>query len=766
MTLSKSKWILFLFMSLYLCSCHSSRFIGDNDVLYTGATVTIKNKKGIRDVKRIQQEVNTITRPNPNSKLFGFYFGLWAQQYGSREKAGRIAKYFKRRYGEEPVVLSTVDTAVNIRLIYNRLENRGIFNTTIHAEIHQRRQKANIKYIVDNQNTYTLKEYIYNEDTSEISQLVAISVGRSQLVEGSRYDLDSLKSERVRISNYLRSKGYFNFRPDYLLFKVDTNLVEDHKFNLYVTLKRGIPEDAMVPYEIESVTVHTNYSLRGASEGGDTSYFEGIKFIDRGPSVRHDRLSEFLVLEPGTMFNGRLQSLSTSRLNSTGNFRFVNIRLLPNPIDTIDSIKTLSAHVFLTPLKRRSLRAELQGLSKSNNFVGPLGLINYRNRNIFKGAEMLQLTGKLGFETQFASGELTGLNSYEVGLEAAIIIPRLVLPFDYRRKKLPTVPNTKIAMNYSILNRVQFYQLNSFLLTYGYRWRANQFVTHEVHPISINFVDLSSTSDAFEEILNNNPVLRRSFQEQFILGLNYSFLYSELGWSKDVSERLFFLTNIDFSGNALKGVQTLFEGPGEKTIFNQVYAQYSKMDSDIRYYIDLQKDRRLVLRAFGGAGISYGNSNSLPFIKQYFSGGPNSLRAFRIRSMGPGTYQPEMAGIAAFFDQSGDIKLEANVEYRFPIAGFFKGAFFLDAGNIWLLRENEVLPGSGISSSWWRELAIGTGFGLRFDLNFFVIRLDVGTPLRKPFLPQGQRWLSEFNIGQREWRRENIIWNLAFGYPF
>lgn len=752
-----------------MSSCHSSRYIGKETILYTGADVKLKGPKDKTDLKRIQEEMEDLTRPEPNKRLLGWYFGLWAEHRGNREKAGKIAKYFQRRYGEKPVTLSMLDTVRNAEILINRLENKGFFNSKVDAEIKESGKKASVIYEIEIEQAYRLASYTLFTDSSAILKEIKRSMPETRLVEGVRYDLDSLKAERYRINEFLRQVGYYNFQPDYLIFKVDTNLNQSYQFDLYLSLKKGIPIDALQVYEINKIEVYPNHSITEEDEDTrDTTLLDDIYFIEEDPPfIKHKYLSQYLTLKPGMLYNSRQQSLSRSRFSSIGNYRFVNIRYKPLAVDSnnLDQKQYLDASVYLSPLKKQSVRGELQLLSKSNNFVGPLGLVNYRNRNIFRGGEMFQLTGKLGFETQFSGGERTGLNSYEIGVEGALIVPRLWLPFRLKLRYLPTVPNTKLAINYGILNRVQFYRLTSLLFSYGYAWNGSNLVSHEIHPISINLVNLTDVSPEFEEILNSNLFLRRSFEQQFIIGLTYSFQYNEMNWSQKRNKFIAFW-NLDFSGNVINGIQTALYGKGPKKAFNELYAQYSKSDIDIRRYMDIGKERRLVARLFLGAGIPYGNSQSMPFIKQYFAGGPNSIRAFRIRGLGPGAYTPPELSAASFFDQSGDIKIEANLEYRFPIAGFLKGGLFLDAGNIWLLRENEALPGSGFGSSWYRELAVGTGFGIRVDIGFFVLRLDIGTPLRKPFLPEGNRWVSEFNIGSKAWRRDNIIYNLAIGYPF
>jgi outer membrane protein insertion porin family len=220
------------------------------------------------------------------------------------------------------------------------------------------------------------------------------------------------------------------------------------------------------------------------------------------------------------------------------------------------------------------------------------------------------------------------------------------------------------------------------------------------------------------------------------------------------------------AGNLFRGVNSLFNSENPGSIFGLEFAQYLKGDVDLRFYHKFTKENVLVSRVFAGAGVPLGNSLSLPFVKQYFAGGPRSVRAFRIRSLGPGSFIPQSIGSGGFFDQAGDIRLEANLEYRFPFNKYLKGAFFADAGNVWLFNENEALPGGRFSGNWAEELGVGAGFGLRVDIQIFVLRFDLATPVRRPWLEKSERWMEEIRFNSREWRRENLILNFAIGYPF
>ena len=409
------------------------------------------------------------------------------------------------------------------------------------------------------------------------------------------------------------------------------------------------------------------------------------------------------------------------------------------------------SELFLSPLNKRALRLELQGVTKSNNFAGPGIGLTYSNRNIFKGGELFRLSTNFGYEKQFSSGGSEGSSSLQLGAKTSLTFPRLLFPINIDHRFEYSIPKTKIELGYDYLNRTRLYRLNSLTATFGYIWTANRFVTHRLNPLNINYVSLGKTSEEFDNILDQNPFLRQSFEQKFIAGLTYSFTYNELS---DQSKKGGFYTNVNFdiAGNIL----SLFgkeNDEGSKSFLGLEYAQYAKLDIDTRYHYKLDsKGQVLVARVFGGIGLPYGNSNSLPFVKQYFSGGPYSVRAFRIRGLGPGTYAPA-DGDSGYFDQAGDIRLEANLEYRFPIMQYINGAVFADAGNVWLTKENEALPGGKFSTDFINELGIGAGIGLRIDIQGFVIRFDLASPLKTP----NTDWNFEY---------DSPVFNFAIGYPF
>ena len=756
-----------VFSGLYSCSV--SKYIPEGERLYTGASIRLQKMDSIGKITETKRELQSLLEPNPNSVFLGMRLPLYFHYKAQKDKPGFIYKWLNKKFGEEPVYFSDANPPRMEDLILNRLDNRGFFYSKVQYEIDSTAHFAGIHYKAMVPRPYTLMNYKIEEDSSRIYDAVRKTLSETPINKGDRFDLALLKFERERIDNSLKKQGYYNFNPDFLIFEADTNQYSNRTFDLFLRLKKNVPSKAKIPYTINTITVYPNYNITTDTIQQERTTFNNMIFVQDNNFFKPKRLEPYILFRQGQFYNAEASRLTSNRLTAIGSYKYANIKF--REIDastTTDSTGLLDIDIFLSPLTKRSIRAELQAITKSNGFAGPGISVTYSNRNLFHGGETLNIRGEFAYEAQLTGGGNNGLNSIIGGLKTELVIPRLV-PFSPSRFKY-AVPKTKISLGGDFLNRSKLYTLSSINSSFGYTWKANKFVYHELNPININFTNVSNTTEEFDEILDQNPFLRSSFEQQFIAGLNYSFTYNELV-DDDKRRPIFFSTSLDIAGNTLN----LLSG-GSETFLGQEYAQYAKASFDFRHYLRWGNDQVLVSRIFAGLGIPYGNSNTLPFIKQFFSGGPYSVRAFQIRSLGPGSFSSEDT-TSSFFDQSGDLKLEANIEYRFPIWSYLKGALFLDAGNVWLTNDielpldepdesrtfNEELFIQGeFGSDWLSELGVGTGFGLRFDIQNFVIRLDVASPIRVPFLPENERSRIPFFGGGNN----NLVFNFAIGYPF
>ena len=754
------KAIIALFGCL-IYSCSVEKFIPEDERLYTGAKLIIESDSTIKKKKSLRQELENAISPEPNSKILGMRLGLYVHYKAQREKPGFINKWLNKKIGEEPVYQSDVENLQVEDILVNRLENDGFFYSRAASNFNEKRKMASITYKVQVPTPYRMEKFRLDTLKQPIYSDVKNIELESPLKKETRFDYSNLKLERKRLDVELKKRGYYNFNPDFFIFEADTNQYDNKKFDLFLKLKAQVPKKSLVPYKLEQINIYPNHDLKDTTNTNVTRY-DNKNFIQDPVKFKPKYLNKFITIDEGSFYSPTESKNTARRLSTIGAYKYVNIQY--REIDSLlsDSLGALKANIYLSPLAKRSVRAELQAVTKSNNFTGPNLALTYSNRNLFKGGETLNISASLGYETQFASGQNAGLNSVELGLKSELIFPRVISPFDIRDDFFKySVPKTKTSLGLNYLSRSKLYTLLSGSALFGYVWNANRFVTYELNPISVSYTSLINTTPDFEDILNENPFLRRSFDQQFISGLTFSFTYNEIDKSK--SPYLFFLnTTLDVAGNSISLLGSENEETGSKELLGLEYAQYAKADVDFRFHYKFGKKRQqtLATRLFGGYGYAYGNSNVIPFVKQYFSGGPYSVRAFRIRSLGPGTYDETVDGTdnSDFFDQTGNIRLEANIEYRFPLISFLKGAVFADAGNVWNSEPNPIFNGQDVfSSNFINELGMGAGVGLRVDVQGFVIRFDLAAPFKDPSRDQGRRF---------DFRYDEPVLNFAIGYPF
>lgn len=751
--------VVYILIALFLLSsCSVRRFVPEDKYLLRSADVKMNMDEKQGDVDEVEEELGAVLKPEPNSVFLGMRLGLLYYYKAQRDKPGFLIKYLNRKFGEAPVYLSDLDSTRIMELIDNRLENNGFFHSSISSKTKIKKHLAAIDFNAKLGKPYALETYQLDSTKGSVYVEIDSTLTETLMPKQSRFNLDLMKEERQRIDERLKTKGYYNFNEDFLIFEADTNQYEDRRFDLFLRLKRDVPRKSLLPYTLAEINVFPDYSLNQEDMENDTVTVKGVNFIQNPVFFKPKRMEPYILLKKGQTYNPDTSRLTSSRLSSIGAYRFVNIRYENlNPNDSTSDTLKLRANIFLSPLKKRSVRAELQAVTKSNGFVGPAMALVYSNRNLFQGGETFNLTGSFGYEVQLGSGgNMTGLSSTQFGLKAGLIVPRLLLPFNINDQYLYSVPKTNMSIGFDFFDRSNLYRLKSFNTRFGYNWRKNRTVYHEVNPISVDYVNTSNITPEFQTILDQNQFLQSSFQKQLIAGITYTFVFNQLSLS-DKRHPILMVANVDIAGTGLDLLSNNTNDEGQKTLFGTAYAQYAKADVNFVYSHRLSSSQRLVARLFGGYGLPYGNSETLPFARQYFSGGPSSVRAFRTRSLGPGTYNPTSADQGSFFDRSGDIRFEANLEYRFPIYSYLKGALFADAGNVWLSNENAALPGGKFSSDFLNELGVGVGMGMRVDIQNFVIRFDFATPLSKPYLPRGQRFNADF---------KEFLFNFAIGYPF
>jgi outer membrane protein assembly factor BamA len=770
-------FLVFLVLSLLLSSCTITKHLPAGESLYIGATVkvipdsTISNKER----KNIETQLLEFVKPKPNSKFLGMKYKLWFYNLFGEPKREKGFKYFiRKRFGEPPVLASKSVTLANAKQLGFLLENEGYFGSSATGDLVEKKRKSMANYIATVLPRYYLDSINYFKDSSTIGRIFKNARKRSILKTSDPYRFEAILAERSRLANQLKQRGFYYFQPEYIIVKADTSFAK--KVNISVEIKPSTVQAALKPYRINEVHVLADYgeiivpdSLK--FQGHEVTY-KGVKIYDKTGTFSPKVFSQAIAFRAGSRYSTTAQDISLSRLiNLNGNFKFVKntFNLVPRSDSAL-----LNAYYFLTPIKAKSVVAEVNGVTKSNNFTGINLSISWLNRNTFSGAELLKITATTGIDYQITgiSKTLGAINTYRYALETSLSIPRFVIPFiTVNPVKNQALPKTNMAVGYDLFKRGGYYDLTSLRTSLGYAWKQNSKLEHTYTPISVNLVKINNVSEAFNEEIfrSNNPIeLLKLLDNKLIMSSNYTIAFTP---NQRKKRHLFtFSGGLETAGNLASLLSKL--GPkydSAKTILGVAYAQYARLDADFRYYYTLNNGVKIANRFLVGYGLPYGNSSTLPTIKQYYSGGSSSIRAFAARGIGPGSYLSE-GGIGSQFlgSQMGDIKLEMSTELRAKFNKYINGAFFIDAGNVWMNKDAQSYGKEAVfSNKFYKQIAVGTGIGLRLDFSYLILRFDLATPVRKPYLEEGHRWvLKDFDMTSKAWRSENLVLNVAVGYPF
>lgn len=780
--------LLYLFCGLVvmaLSRCTAMKFVPDNQVLYSGSDVDIVPEGRIRAKKKIKEMLDANILPKPNTTILGMRPGLWFFYKAGNPRKKGLRHFMKTKLGQAPVYMSDIDDKNIAKALQAHLINNGYFFSEVSSDVEMKNKKGRVTYTARVRPVYRIREIAFPRMDTLFTNIDSVK-DDSYLKPRQRYNLERMKAEQERIEQALENLGFFYFDDRHLIFEADST-VGDRQVDLLLTIEPGVPEKAKQVFHIGEVYVYPDYSISADTTlRADTLRIGEYNYVDRHGQYRPETITKVINFKPGNVYRTIDRDYTLQHLMSLGSFKFVDIRFRESRKDS--SILTTS--IYLTPHLKKSIRGEVQLVSKSNNFVGPGLSLRFTNRNFLGGSEQFSVTANTSYEVQVSRNLPNPVNALEFGVESELSVPRIISPLNIDYPSRRYLPTTRFGLGFRLQERINFFRLNSFNLSAGYLWRENTLKAHELYPIDISYVHLGTPSEEFLRRLDENPFLAGSFENQFILGSRYTYtLNTQLNEDREraFGEREFERTHfyfggtVDVAGNLMDLIQERFKSSesSPNTIFGSVYSQFVRGQVDVRFFYNFDKRNRLATRIIAGAGHAYGNSVTMPYIKQFSVGGSNSVRAFPARTVGPGTFNVheelttpdpnnDVGAVPIFIDQRGDLKLEGNLEYRFDIAGFLKGATFVDAGNIWLIREDPARPGGKFrSGDFLQELAVGTGVGLRMDFNFFVLRFDLAFPLRKPWLPAADRWVfDEIDFGSSSWRSDNLILNIAIGYPF
>lgn len=774
----KSHFYVLVILVLVGSGCNVSKIVPEGQYLLDKNIIKT-------DRSELNEDVQAILKQKPNKKILGlFRFHLGVYRFATIGKETKFKNWVKTAIGEEPIILDSNLSNKSREQIEILFQNNGFFDVKVaDSTLYRGKKRAKQLYTIESGTPYTLRNIRYTIQDSILMGIIAEDRHNSLLKPGKTYSNTLLQNERDRVTAQLRNHGFYNFNSQYIYYNVDSS-INASMVDIWMVVSSpaiskqdtsAIKAGSLVHHKskFNDIYVEVDYDPIVLQTGiqKDTTSAMGLKFISTGPLSNYFKakhLSEHIFIRPDSLFSQSDLDLSYKRLSDLGVFRFINIRTEALPTVTIhDSILPLRCFILLAPQAKQELKLEAEGTNSGGNF-GVVGNLTYRNRNIFKGAETLTIKIKGGLEIQQNFGDTTYestrqlaiFNAYEIGPEISISFPRALWPFTIRRPKKVNNPSTAISTAFNTQNRPEYFR-QLFNLSYYFTTKTTRNNRFFIYPAEINYLRVN-LDPAFEAQLKdlNDPSIILGYSNQFIVNGRVSYLFN----NQELSLRkpsLYFRTNLEFAGNSIYLTKRLsgedIDKNNPSTLFNVKFAQYVRPDIDCRVYHPVGLfNATIVYRTAIGLGIPYGNSLSLPFEKSFYAGGPNDIRAWRTRQIGPGANKKE-----DYFERFGDFKITSNVEYRFDIFRKFKGAAFVDAGNIWQWRSlSDNDDGVFKLTSFADQIAIGAGLGLRFDFTFFVLRLDGAVQVKDPSKDAGERWTWRAN------EIRDITFNFGIGYPF
>ncbi len=754
-------YILILLFVLTATSCSVVNYLPKGEKLYKGAVIQIDKDVEVKESnKSLKSTIELATRPDHNKFILGFPYKVWFwYKIGEPKQENGFRTLLRKKLAEPPVLSNRVNVKAAAENIQSLLENLGYFHSTALGDTINTKQFCKAVYKVSVKPQYHINEVTWIKDSfSTLLPLLEENTKINSLLQnGNPYRLSDITAERERLDAITKTKGYYYFHPDYLMAYADST-IGDKKVNLLFNLKRMTPIEAKKIYTIKNITIFPDYSLGDYFSNSNeltVKNIDGLTIKQNSNLFKTSLFEKSITYRPDSVYNSDLINGTLNRLINLNTFKFVK-----NKFDTINDHE-LAVTYFLTPYKKKSVQASLDAFSKDNSFVGSKLSLNWKNKNTFGGAEQLAVKVYGGFEVATADS-LKVNNNFRVGTEASLKFPSYAIPFLKIKENSFYPANTAITLGYEWYQKRLYYTKNFFRLQYEFIKKPTATTQINFAPVSLSYTNAMNVTDSFYREAAINPSLLVNVFAESVIGTYLSF--SKFAERK--KHHWYFNTSIDVSGN-VAGLITGAKSYREKKILKAPFAQFVKLDIDLHYTTAAGRKKSFANRLQLGLGLPYNNSKALPFSKLYTIGGASSLRGFNAGTIGPGSLQPSALNRGLYQIIGGDIKLLFNSELRMPITKSLSLAWFADIGNTWT-KDTLLFGESGkISKDFYKEIAFCTGTGLRFDATILVIRADIGIPLRKPFLPENERWvMNKIAFGDSQWRRENLILNIAIGLPF
>ena len=828
-----NKFLFLIIISSLFAACNPSRRLKEGEHLLR------KNRVVDKDTKIPNADIVGYIKQKPNRKIFKVVrFHLWLHNLVNEDRVKRrrikrdkkfalknekrvnkgksAKKSSKRLFGEwildnseAPVIYDSTFAKRSVRQIKALLNKKGYFTSSVKDSVYfTKRHEVKAYYKIKSAPPYTIHQLDYKISDDSLRYYVFLDTANSLIKKGGNYDEDVFDSERERITAHLNNNGYYLFTKDYIYYQWDS---ADRKANITLGIKNfaskfnensdSIVESPHKRFYINDIFIETDFvskvqgnlakdTTRVDDFGKTAGKIDATYIFIHTDKMRYKMrvLLNTIFIHKGELYKLKNVEDTYKRLQEIKSFKSISINFKPIGTDK------LNCFIQLSPVLKQSYTIEADGKNTSGN-LGLGGSFVYQNKNLLRGAEVLELRFKISTEATKTVDNTSSLNGYqkfnalEYGPEANIYVPRFVLPFKIEASKRAN-PKTVFTSSYTfqhlpylIYNIPNFYTRYITNLSFGYNWKQSSQISHSITPLVVSIVKVELPSE-LGDYLNKLPnlIIKNSFENHLTTSTRYTFTYNQQNINK-LTNFSFLRLNAESSGNILRGSYQLINSAQPNTLakddqgrfdmFGVPFSQYLRTDVDYRYYYSANEDNKLVFRFAAGIGKPLANYNSLPFERSFFAGGVNGIRAWQARSLGPGSYSNNGT---INFNQYGDAQLEFNIEYRFKMIKQLNGALFVDGGNVWLRQPDDRVGGDFQFNRFYKEIALGTGLGVRADFSFFIIRLDLGLKLRDPQFAEEERWVIQ-NYNNYEWRAEYsrshsnqkygfLALNIGIGYPF
>ncbi len=762
--------VLFSFL---VAGCRTNKYVPEKEYLLSKVTIRIDNKTIDKNT------LKTYQKQKPNTRIFGFWkFHLGLYNLSSKKKENNWLK----RIGEAPVIYDPFLTEKTRQEFERFMHNKGYYNAVVKdSTLLMTNRKAEVYYSIISNQPYQIHSYETVIKDDSLRKELGKQDNESLIKPNSLFDSDLLGSETQRLLRKLQNDGYYKATKNIFYYEADSTK-KGHGVDLKMVIEKeslGDTINGVSKMNHERYTFRNFYYLNEIdiqsslfSDNGvvdntkkDTLWIGHHCFVYKGKRrLKTDLLMNANHLADKGYYSSELVDRTYNEYFALRLFKLVNIRFVETGQNDAQGNPMLDCYIQLTPGMSQSYSASIEGTNSLGNF-GIAGNLGYQHKNLFRGGEIFDLQFLAATQKQsYGVGDsATTFNSVETGVDAKITVPKFIAPFFKSNFFQYSTPQTFFNISYNYQKRPD-YTRTIARSAFGYQWKSSDYTTHRVNLLDINLVKMFALDSAFLSRIEN-LYIRSSYIDHSITAFNYAYTYSTQTQKK--SDYVVLKYNIETAGNVLYAInqalnRSKFISEGgtinQYHIFNTPFAQYVKFDLEYRKGWMDWKYNGIAIRAFGGAAFAYGNSDQIPFERKYFSGGANGIRAWPIRTLGPGSYR---SNPNEFPNQSGDIKLEANAEYRFKIIDPLEGAFFFDMGNIWSVRDNR--QGAEFKlNKFYKEIALGTGFGLRYDFSYVILRLDLGVKMHDPSLIEGARWISPGDY----FKKGNLNLVFGIGYPF